>query len=450
MRLAMAAPLLLALCGCIAKVGPDHADPKLSTPQRYAGPPPPTAEVGAWWQGFHDPTLTGLVEQALADNLDIAAAGARLDEARALLAAADAAAGPTLDGRATAQKSVTISGHRNNDPAMVEGAAQAAWSPDLFGGKARASESAAAELRRRQALQLDARRQIAADVVRRYVETGRDWARLQLVEESLDLRRKTLELVRQRFEAGLAAQLDVSRASADLAATRAQRGPLYLSITASRNALTVLLGGVENRGTAAPPRFAGGPPVGLPADLLRRRPDVVAAEQNLARASADIGVAEARLYPMLTLPASLTLGLNHLSSGGAVDAFVAALAGTLDIPIFDGGARRAQVDAAQARAAEALLRYRQTLLHAIQQVETALVALSSAEARRDDLTAAEQAAAAAAKQAEELYAQGLTGFLDVLDAQRTLLDTRQSRVIAEADIGLAAADLYSAVALQWK
>ncbi|MEQ9642620.1 MAG: efflux transporter outer membrane subunit [Alphaproteobacteria bacterium] len=447
-RLASLAPatlLALALTGCIAKVGPDHADPHLSTPETYSSSAPAPAEIGPWWRGFGDPTLSGLVEAALADNLDIAAAGARLAEARALAAVADAATSPTLDGSVTAQKSTTISGDRDNEPTPLQGAALASWVPDLFGGKARASESAAAELRRREALTAEARRQVAADVVRRYVETGRDWARLQLVEESLALRQKTLDLVEQRFAAGLAAQLDVSRARADLAATRAQRGPLYLSINSSRNALTVLLGGVEHRGTAAPPRFAGGPDVGLPADLLRARPDVVAAEANLARATADIGVAEARLYPMLTLPASLTLGLENLTSGVAIDAFVAAIAGTLDIPIFDGGARRAQVDAAEARAAEALLLYRQALLQAIADVQTALVALASAETRRDDLTAAVAAAEAAARQAETLYTQGLTGFLDVLDAQRTLLDTRQSLVIAEADIGLAAADLHSAV-----
>ena len=446
MKLMKAAALLLALGGCIAKVGPDHADPNLSTPDSFASPAPAVAEVGPWWQGFGDPTLNSAVEAALADNLDIAAANARLAEARALLAVADAAGSPTLDGSVTAQKQATISGEDDRDDRTpLQGAALASWTPDLFGGRARATESATAELRRREALTAEARRQVAADVVRRYVETGRDWARLQLVEESLAVRQKTLDLVEQRFAAGLAAQLDVSRATADLAATRTQRGPLYLSINASRNALTVLLGGVEHRGTATPPRFAGGPAVGLPADLLRTRPDVVAAEANLVRATADIGVAEARLYPMLTLPAGLTLGLENLTSGVAVDAFVAAIAGTLDIPIFDGGARRAQVDAAEARAAEALLLYRQALLLAIQEVETALVALSSAEAQRDDLTIAVAAAEAAARQAEALYTQGLTGFLDVLDAQRTLLDTRQQLVIAEADIGLAAADLYSAV-----
>jgi multidrug efflux system outer membrane protein len=437
-------PLAL-LAGCIAKVGPEHQAPNPPLPAAYAGAAPAATQVDAWWQGFGDAALDRLVRQALAENLDIAAAGARLAEARALLTVADSAGGPQLDANLTAQERGTISGDSENEPPVVSAAGLFDWMPDLFGGRARATESAAAELRRRDALQADVRRQVAADVVRRYVEIGRDRARLQLVEDSLGLRRQTLELVRQRFDAGLAAQLDVSRAAADVAATQAQRGPLQLSVATSRNALAVLLAGQSAEGPAAPPGFAGGPPLGLPADLLRRRPDLIAAEANLARATADIGVAEAQLYPQLRIPANLTLGLESLSGGGTIDSFVAGIAASLAIPLFDTGGRRAQVDAAEARASEALLLYRQTLLRAVQQAETALAALAAAMARAADLRAAVAASEQAAQQADNLYRQGLTGFLDVLDAQRTLLDNRQSLTAAEADIGLATADLYSAI-----
>lgn len=170
-----------------------------------------------------------------------------------------------------------------------------------------------------------------------------------------------------------------------------------------------------------------------------------AAEAALAAAVAEVGVAEADFYPSLTIPGVLTFGVTGFGTGSAVETMVASLASALDIPLFDSGAREARLAAAKARAREALLVYRQQLLEAVAEVETALGELASAEARRDDLAEAVAASEIALRQARDLYAQGLTGFLDVLDAERTLLDNRQDLAEARADVALLIADLYTAL-----
>ena len=304
-------------------------------------------------------------------------------------------------------------------------------------------------MRARGLLRDDLARTTVADVVRRYLEIRRDETQLDLIEASLDLQRQTLDLVSRRYQAGLASQLDVSRAEAQVSATQALRGPLRQNLAAARSALAVLTGrqpGTQEIAAAADiPRYQGGPPLGLPRDLLRARPDVQAAEAVLARATAEIGVAEAELYPMLSIPGNLTWAISGLGSGEVIEALIATLALGLDIPLFDSGGRRARVAAAEARSQEALFLYRATLLDALGEVEVALATLVAAQDRRDDLQAAADASARAATQAEQLYTQGLTGFLDVLDAQRTLLDNHQDLAEAEAAVSLGIADLYSAV-----
>jgi NodT family efflux transporter outer membrane factor (OMF) lipoprotein len=469
----LAGACCLALTGCLLTVGPDYEAPEIETPPAYSQPVilhAGAAETARWWRGYGDPALDGLVDLALAENLDIAAAEARLREARALVGAADAAGGPTLDIGSSIESERVIDrerrsnqqqrggtnsgfGSSNDEGSSLEGAAEAglyfSWLPDLFGGQRRGIEAAEAELRERALLRDDLARTTVADVVRRYLEFRRDEVQLELIEASLDLQRQTFDLVDRRYQAGLASQLDVSRAEAQLAATQALRGPLRQNLAASRSALAVLTGRQPGTqaiaaGTAIPV-FLGGPPLGLPRDLLRARPDVQAAEAVLARATAEIGVAEAELYPMLSIPGNLTWAISGLGSGEVIESLIATLAIGLDIPLFDAGGRRAQVAAAEARSQEALFLYRRILLDALGEVEVALANLSAAQARRDDLQAAADAGARAATQAEQLYAQGLTGFLDVLDAQRTLLDNRQDLAESEAAVSLAIADLYSAV-----
>lgn len=447
----------ISLAGCVVKAGPDYAPPAVAAPEAFgpalAALPAGTERPEGWWRGFEDPDLDRLVDGALDDGLEVAAALARLDEARALARSADAARYPTLDAQGAAGIERVLSG---GGPAVrgttrtAAGSAILEWSPDLFGGRTRAFEAASAQERQRAALLADAARLTVADVARQYVEVRRAGARLGLLKTSLELQNQTLGIVQSRREAGLAADLDVNRAAAEVAETRARRGALDLSGEAARNALAVLQGlapadgAVTLDGDLRVPVFAGGPAPGTPRDLLRRRPDLSAAEANLARATAEIGVAAAELYPSLTLPGRLTADVTDVSTGGVVKQVVGLLSATLDVPLFDGGGRRARVDAARARAREALVVYRQTLLTALGEAETALVAIRGARDSRADYQAAVDASEKAFRQANALYREGLASFIDILDAQRTLISNREALVDAEADLALAIIDFYTA------
>lgn len=444
----------LLLAGCT--VGPDFVPPEPDAGAGFGAALPDEAGARAeailWWQGFNDDRLSGLIAKALGANYEIAAARERLLQARALVEAEAGAGGPQLDGALTGDVASRTGGGGQNGQTEGEVGAGAlfSWVPDLFGGQRRAVEAAEAESLARALLEEDIARLTAADVARRYTEARRDYARLGLVNQSLDLQRETLRLVETRFEAGLTARLDVKRAEADLAATRAQAPQLERSAQAALHALAVLTGeragdfAKAGIGEGSIPAFRGGPAAGLPREMVRRRADIRAAEAQLARATALIGVEEADLYPLLSLPGRLSFNLEDLGSGNVAEVVVATLSATLDIPLFDAGTRRAEISAAEARAREALLLYRQSVLDALREVETALVSVISARARQDYLSEAVAASEDAFQQAENLYSQGLASFTEVLDAQRSLLSNRQELAIAKSELALAFIDLYAA------
>lgn len=300
----------VVLSGCLTTVGSDFEPPRHSLPVAYATPLPgidgPVGQ-GAWWRGYGDEDLNALVDAALERNLDLAAAEARLAEARALVGQAEAIGGPFLDASSEAALEQGIGGESGSDTeGALDGGLLFSWIPDLWGGQARQVEAALAQARAHELLRDDVARQVVASVVTAHLETVRDARRLELIEASLDLQQQTLDLVRERFAAGLASQLDVSRAEAQLAATRALRGPLLRDLATSRAALAVLTGRTpdapDTEAKALIPTYSGSLAIGLPRDLLRSRPDVQAAEADLAAAVAEVGVAEADFYPSLTIP----------------------------------------------------------------------------------------------------------------------------------------------------
>jgi NodT family efflux transporter outer membrane factor (OMF) lipoprotein len=438
---------VIALAGCVA--GPDYAAPVSPAPQAYGGALEREASVSAgpaWWTGFDDPALTGLIEAALADNLEIAQGARRLAAAQALSGAARSDFLPTLDGGAT--YTLTSSGA---DAASV--GVSFGQIIDVNGRLQRAEERARAELLAARYDLDDVRRLTAASAASLYVQLRRARARLALLDASLELQQRTLDIVEQRAQAGLSADLDVRRARADLARTRAQRGALELQQARARNALAVLIGrapgqpldalnGVEINDPDAPGLSYAAPiALGAPADLLRRRPDLRAAEARLMAATAQIGVQEADLYPSLRLPGSISA---NLAGGG--DDLTGALSAVLDIPLLDFGRRRAEVTAAEADAAEAALGYQQAVLGALNEVETGIVAIQSVEARLADLGIAVDESERGFDQLNALYREGLASFIDVLDAQRTLIGSRESLVDSQADLAAAIIDLNVALA----
>lgn len=442
-------PRLLAavvpcLCACAA-VGPDYEAPELEVPEGFIAPPPDVPEDAAdpWWRGFRDPVLDELVRNGLEANIDLAEALARLDEARATVRAARSGLYPVFDGQVSGTTRSDFGGDTTD---AADAGFVLAFVPDLFGGQRRRIEAARAAARAASLQLVDVRRLTAAAIAQQYIELRRTQARLALLDTSLELQQQTLEIVEARRTAGLSADLDVQRAAADLARTRAQRGLLQNARARARNALAVLLGRPPDAELAPPdreptiPSYASGPAVGLPAALLRNRPDVRAAEQALVAATAGIGVEVADLWPTLRMPGALTTVL-----AGAGPDVLGTLTADLALPLVDGGGRRADVRAAEARAQGAVARYEQAVLDSLEDVENALVAIQSFTERNAELERAVRASERAFDQLDALYREGLATFIDILDAQRQLIGSRESFVDSEAALASAVVQLYAAV-----
>jgi len=439
---AWAAAIAAGVSACA--LGPERAEPDVAAPAAFSRElAVETAALASWWLGFEDETLDALVEQALAGNLDIAEADARLDQAAAFISAERSDLFPVVDG--------FVEGVRT-EGAPSQGFASAGlagvFNPDLFGARRRELQAARASAEDAAARARDARRIVAASLASAYIEVRRTDARLALLDTSLALQSRTVEIVRRRAEAGLAADLDVRRTVSDLASTRAQRGLLVSSRRAADNAVSLLLGAppasvrVAPQETPSPPRYSAGPPLEAPSQVLRMRPDVRAAEARLARETALVGAEIADLFPNLTITGGVSSNLDGaLFAGGAP----ASIAGILDAPLLDFGRRRAEVRAQRASAAAAEAAYKRTALSALSEVETALTAIAAARDRRADLAEAAEASEAAFTQLQALYREGLADLIDVLDAQRSLIGSRERFVDSEAALAQAIVDFYAAL-----
>lgn len=442
--------ILLACCAALSACKttiPQAPGPEdLPVPADYSAdfrPPPGTADH--WWMGFGDPRLDTLVDTALSGNLDIAAGRVRLESALALLRAERGDRLPSIDG--VGRAGVGISSAETVDTASA--GAAVFFDPDLSGRLSAEIQAAAASAAAAEYLVADLRRLVAAGVAQQYIEFRRAGERLALLEESTDLQEQTLRIVTLRYEAGLSANLDVRRAAADLAQTRAQRGILELQRAQATHALTILTG--EAPGAVPPPpddtdgipRLTAGPPRGLPADLLRRRPDLLVAEARLVEAAARVGVERADLLPSLTVPGELVAGDG--SFGGLFNEFFLTLGATLDLPLFDGGRRRAEIQAAEAEADARFADYRQSFLIVLGEVEDALIAIEAYSERNRDLAQAIEESEMAFEQSNALYREGLASLFDVLDAQRQLIASRQALIDSEAALASSVISLYAAI-----
>lgn len=467
----MASPLRilagLVLAGC-GTVGPSYQRPDLGleqSPQFIASPPSVAAPSEAdlnWWRHFDDPALGNWVERALAGNLDVAAAFERVRQAQAVLRGAQAERSPALVGatRVTAAR-------RGNATAQNPSGTSAGlelnldWNADLWGAQRQAERSAAAALLRSDDLAQAARLAAAGSAARTYAEWREALAEIRLLEETQQLRKDILRIAQVRADVGLAPTFDVLRARADLASAEAGIAAAQAQARAAELALRLLAGappaapaGDSISTSGQPVALGGGIPrlegevwVPRPMDLLRLRPDVRAAENSLVGAYADIGVAEAALYPQLRLPGQLLLTATGLGAGSVSQRLTTSLAALLQVPLLDGGRNAAAVDAAESRAREAALLYRRTVLEALQQVESALTVRQAVDMQIASLQVASASAADALDQARTLYTEGLTGFLDVLEAQRSLLDNRRLLIQARADAARASIAVFEAIGL---
>ena len=454
----------LLLTGC-ATVGPDYAAPELVTPATWRGAaaakiaiaPTAPADLATWWRQLDDPTLIGLVEQALQTSLDLRAAQAKLREARARRALAGAELFPTVSGSADGRR-VKASGEAGGGGTANRFSAgfDASWELDVFGGVRRGVEAAQASLEASQASLHDTQVSLAAEVALNYVELRAYQAALAIARANAASQAETLQLTQWRAQAGLTTALDVEQARTNLEQTKAQIPSLETNRAEAEHRLDILLGqqpGALAQRLTQPgggiPRIPARVTVGIPADALRQRPDVQVAERTLAAETARIGVVEAQAYPNFSLSGSLSLEaltLGALSSGNAV---AGSVLGSVAAPIFDAGRIRQQVNIQTAVQEQALIHYASTVLNALAEVENALVALANTRQRQDNLREAVQAARLAARLARHRYSAGLSDFQTVLDTERTVLTVEDKLVLSEADGVKTLIQLYKALGGGW-
>lgn len=447
--------LAVLLSGCTT-LGPDYRAPSSTAPAAWhaARSAIDTTDGGSierWWKQLGDAQLSTLIEQALRANPEVRSARAALQASRALEQLASAARAPSMGASAAA--SASRSGDAPTNEAWSAGF-DAGWELDVFGGLRRGVEAAHADREAASANLASTHASLAAEVALRYVTLRTGQSRLGIARRNLAAQRETLQLTDWRAQAGLASSVEVEQARTNTEQTRAQIPTLQTSIANAANRLAVLTG--EAPGTLQSTLAEGGLPtlpssiaVGIPAEVLRQRPDVQAAERSLAAETARIGVAEAALYPAFELSGSIGL---EAAAFGALDggaSMLRSLAARISGVLFDGGARRARVDQQAAVREQRLQGYRAAVLTALEDVENALTALDNAARRREALAAASTSARNANLLANERYRSGLIDFSVVLETERSLLSTEDSLASAEGERLTALIQLYKALGGGW-
>ena len=456
----LAAIVLLTGAGCA--VGPDYERPKTEAPATWGEKAETaSADLSTWWTLFRDDNLNSLVERAVKSNLDLRVAVGRVREARGQMGVVFGALFPEVDAGGFYTKSrVSPNAEQfplpSNYQSHYNGGLTASWEIDLFGSVQRGIEAATADYEswvenRRNVLVV-----LLGDVARNYVDLRGNQLLVAVLRQNVVSAKDTEEITRARLVAGVATSLDVARAQALRASAESAIPPVEAAIKQSIHRLSVLIGTPPETLTAeltpvkaiptAPPRVV----VGLPSELLLRRPDVRQAERKLAEATAAIGVATAELYPKISLTGAF--GLDSLSSADFLkwESRAWSLGPSIRWPIFAGGRIRAQIEVQNAQQEQALAVFERTVLTALEDVENALVAYLREGDRRRALDEAVVANRVAVGLAEDLYKKGLTSFIDVLDAQRALYLSQADLARSEAEVTLDLVGLYKALGGGWE
>jgi multidrug efflux system outer membrane protein len=485
LRSGLLVPAVAVLCGCtqlFPKVGPDYQKPELVLPANWSDAMPAHSQpstsdrdrsLAQWWQQLGDAQLDRLIDEALAANLDLRSAKARLQQARATRDQAEAELYPTLkvSGNAS-QREVDSSGTGTQAAGTNIGAGigsggvgstingatyspglDASWEIDIFGGIRRGIEAATADEAATEAKLHNARVSLVAEVARNYVELCSYQRRLSIAKDNLASQSETAQITEWRYQAGLANASDVEQAKTSREQTRAGIPDLEVGLRAAENRLAVLLG--RNPGslrqqlaeTKGLPNLPASLATGIPTDVLRQRPDLIAAERTLAAETARVGQKLAKRFPSLNLNASLNW-YTFASSG--MSTVIQSIGASLGTTLFDAGRLRAAVDIQSAVQEQALVSYQSSVLTALEEVENALKSYAAGHERVQARRAAADSARSAAQLARQLYQSGLADFQSVLDSERTRLSAEDSLATAEAGLRTSLISLYKALGGGWQ
>ena len=453
------APCLSLVAGCA--LGPSYKRPAVPGPEVWrdqaASATPASLADLPWWELFEDEELRRLVQVALEANKDLRIAVTRVDQARAELGIVKADQFPWIDAGASATT------NRFSETAFPRGVGgetdrfattlDMTFEIDIWGRLRRAREAAQADLLATEEARHTVVMTLVSDVATAYLRLRQLDLELETTQRSVDSRQGSLQIVRDRFDAGLTSALDMHQAEAELASTRAQIPDLERQVAQTENQLSILLGrnpGAIDRGRpltgqTTPPTV----PAGLPSALLERRPDIRQAEAGLVAANARIGVAKAEFFPRISLTGFFGFASDSLSDLFKGPSRIWQFGPSATQPIFNAGRNRSNLELAEAREREALIRYEQAIQQAFREVEDALVAHRKAGEARTEQGVAVRASRETLSIAEERYTSGLTSYLDVLDAQRTLLaaEVAESRTLLSQLV--AVVQLYRALGGGW-
>ncbi len=471
-------PVTAALLGgCV--VGPDYGGAPIAAPRAEAGAPfmrgvavrnavavdPPVR----WWTTLGDPVLSDLVEAALASNTNVRIASARLLQSRAVLGQRTAALAPSISANTFAlNNQLPVRDFVGSGLGSAGGAVpkslnidlynasfDATWEIDIFGGKQRAIEQAAAQGEAAEAAVADAQVQVAAEVAQAYVTLRGAQKRLALTQQAATLQREAIGLSQQRLAGGAASSLDVERLRTQFETTASQAPQFQAQIDQSLNQIAVLVarepGAVD--AVLKQPRAVPMPPwvvaIGDPGDMIRRRPDIRRAERQLAAANAQIGQSVARLFPRVNLIGNAGWVSPNIGSIGSLAASTYSLGPTLSWSILDFGRTLAQIRQSEAGADEALAQYEQTVLQAMQDAETSLSRYGNQRTTVARLARASASAGKASMLTDQRNTAGTISTIDVLDVERQRLQAQQSLAQAQADYTTAYVALQKSLGLGW-
>jgi NodT family efflux transporter outer membrane factor (OMF) lipoprotein len=438
-RLFFALPVVatvLALSACA--VGPDYTPPSVEAPAAWSegmsgldNGPDSAERLTHWWTSFKDPELDRLVALAVAGNHDVKIAAQRVLAARADRTIAAAGFYPSLSSSATAEraqqsKNLTLP-HARSLSNTFQAGFDASWEIDLFGKTQRSVEAADATLE----AVIEDRRGVLVSLLG---ELGNDYSQLRSAQERIAIAQRNiaadqdaLDLAQQKFGNGLGSELDVAQARAELETVRAALPQFETLVAQNAHAIAVLLGREPG---ALTDELAGDPrplplappllPASLPSEVVRNRPDIRAAERSLASANAQIGVAVAQLFPSFSISPSIGWEAGTINKLLTSQGAIWGLAGSANVPLFQGGALEANVGKAKAIAEEDRLSYQKTVLGAFQDVEDALVALKNEQRRQATLQQVVDANRLALQRSTELYRNGIGNFINVVNSERNL------------------------------
>ncbi|MDY0212879.1 MAG: efflux transporter outer membrane subunit [Desulfuromonadaceae bacterium] len=466
-------PVVFILSACA--VGPDYQKPDFTLPLEWHEQGdtetllPSSKILVSWWQNFDDSVLTGLINEAAVQSLDLKAAVARIQQARAYLGVEKSQFGPTLDLdsqylRSRASKTAGSMGYTPTESSLPDinatdnyrAALGMNWEIDLFGRVRRAVEAAHADLQMKEEDLHGVQVALFADVAATYINICALQKRIRVADANILSQGKSLEIVSKRVAAGAAPKLDQAQAESNLASSKSEMPELHQSLRESLNRLTLLLGrypGELDELLAPPereiPKIPSEVMVAAPVDVVRQRPDIRSAERLVAMRSAQIGIAMAELYPQLSLAG--TFGFESQSGG---DLFQSAsktygLGPSLHWNLFNSQATTNKIKAAEWAAEEAYLQYRNTVLVAMADVQDFISGFNREKSRRDFLGEAVVAYRSSVRYAESLYRSGKTSYQNVLDAQRSLFAYEDRLIDSEARMVQNLVGLYRALGGGW-